>query len=186
MIDAATFAQQLAETIAWCKPRVDITEPRWCLRSRVLRPDYNYDSADNPTLWNDANIVHSVVQRRQHAITGIGMTSSLSAGLQGGRLLLCYFDETNHNYGSAEESQWFYDGHDNPPWDTWVACLDDVLISWVPQQFMNLASGGMSVECCQMLMWLEQPFPCVLDDNPRQIPGWLKHYSWNLPQEDAR
>ena len=110
MMDAATFAQQLAETIAWCKPRVDLTDPKWCLRSTELKPDCNYDSADDPTLWNDAHIVQSVVQRRQHAIAGIETTTPPSTGLHGGRLLLCYFDETNHNYGPAEESRWFYDG----------------------------------------------------------------------------
>jgi hypothetical protein len=186
MINAATFAEQLAETIAWCKPRVDITDPKWCLRSTALKPDYEYDSADDPTLWNEVNIIQSVVQRRQHAMAGIEPTTLPTTGLHGGRLLLCYFDETNHNYGSAEESEWFYDGYDNPPWDTWVAWLDNALISWVPPQFMDLASGGMAVECCQMLMWLEQPFSYVLDDKPRQIPSWLMQHSWTTPHEDAR
>jgi hypothetical protein len=185
-MNAATFSKRFAETIAWCKPRVDITDPKWCLRSAALKPDYNYDSPDDPTLWNDASTIQSVIHCRQHALAETEMPTPPSTDLHGGRLLLCYFEETNHNYGSAKESRWFYDGHDNPPWDTWVACLDGALISWVPPHFMDLAAGGMAVECCQMLMWLEQPLSYVLDDKPREILGWLKHYSSTLPHKDAR
>lgn len=185
-MDSETFSQQLAETITWCKPRVDIAEPKWCLRSDALKPDCDYHSPNDPTLSNDATAIRFVVQRRHNAIAQLGKTT-LSPNLHGGRLLLCYFDETNHNEGSADESRWYYDGNDNPPWDTWVACLNDVLISWVPPQFLAPAADGMAVECCQMLMWLEQPVSYMLDDRPRHIPDWLKQYAWAGPSaKDAR
>src|SRR5690242_13262052 len=37
--DAALFRQSLKETIAWCKPRADVTNPVNCLRSPELYPD---------------------------------------------------------------------------------------------------------------------------------------------------
>ena len=186
-MDAATFAQQLAKTIAWCEPRVDLADRKWCLRSDSLRPEYDYRSPDDPTLLNDAKTINSVVQRRHAIVRSERRATASSTALHGGRVLMCYFDETNQDYGSAEESLWFYDGYDNPPWDTWVACLDGALVTWVPPQFLNLADDGMAVECCQMLMWLENPRSYILDDHPRQIPEWLKQYSWDIPStKDAR
>ena len=180
MMDTATFSRQLAETIAWCEPRVDAYDPKWCLRSDALKPNYDYYSSDEPTIWNDIKIIQSIVDRRQRALAAHETTITSPADLHGGRLLMCYFDKTNHNQCSADESRWFYDGNDNPPWDTWVAPVNDALVSWVPPQLLDLATEGMAVECCQMLMWLEQPLSYILDDKPRQIPDWLKQLSQSV------
>lgn len=179
MIESMAFTQQLVETIAWCEIRVDIANPKWCLRSKALRPDYDYESPDDPTFWNDAQIIQSVIDCRRNLLPISETSTPPTTGLHGGRLLLCFFEETNHNYGSAGESQWFFDGFDNPPWNTWVACIGDALVSWVPPQFLDLAAEGMAVECCQMLMWLEKPLPQLLTKESRQIPPWLTdQFSW--------
>ena len=181
MIDAVTFRQRLAETITWCKRRVDISDPKWSLRSEALKPAYDYHSPDDPPLWNDATLIQSIVDRRTYCLAQSGIAIKTSTDLNGGRLLLCYFNETNFNECSADCSRWFYDGNDNPPWDSWVGYVGDALVSWVPPQFLDLAADGMDVECCQMLMWLEKPFANVLTKEPRQIPDWLKEYSWTIP-----
>ena len=143
------FNRSLVETVTWCVPRVRTDEPQWCLRSPELAPAEALEDADDPTFWNDERIVDAVVLKRS-ALSGPLSPEPLATG----RLLLCRFDRTNHNYGSAEMSRFFFDGNDNPPWDCWVGVVGTALVAWVPEQLVALAEAGIAVECTKTLSWL--------------------------------
>jgi hypothetical protein len=66
--------------------------------------------------------------------------------------------------GAAQaHSKGFFDVYNAPPWDTWVAMLQDsegtyrdpYLISWVPPEFASLAQNGIDVNPEQCIVWLE-------------------------------
>jgi hypothetical protein len=163
MNEQQRMRKQLLEAMAWCAPRVDHRAPKTSLRSDELRPRAEYDE-DGLTIWTEPPMIDHVVGARERLTAGVPKV------LLRGRLLLCYHDENNHNWAAAEASQWFFDGHDNPPWDTWVGRCDDALVGWVPPEFVHLAQEGIDTECVGMLDWADGP-PRL---EWRTTPVWLK------------
>jgi hypothetical protein len=162
MHDRETLIVRLREAVTWCAPRLRTEDPKWSLRSKELCPPVEFRDEDRLTFWNEAELVEHVVHARARLMQGQNI---LDITLSGGRLLLCYFDDTNHNYLSASESEWYFDGFDNPPWDSWIGCSDGILVSWVPPEFLKHAEKGVDVECVDMLMWADSP--------SRAAPKWL-------------
>jgi hypothetical protein len=81
--------------------------------------------------------------------------------LEGGRLLV-YFPDRELADGAAEaESQGYLDVHNAPPWDTWVAMVDEAsadgayLLSWVPPEFIDLVHRGIAVNPEECIRWLD-------------------------------
>jgi hypothetical protein len=77
---------------------------------------------------------------------------------------LVYFPDDDLADGAAEaESEGFFDVHNAPPWDTWVAMVEDeasgqprpYLLSWVPPAFLELAQAGISVNPEECIRWLD-------------------------------
>jgi len=163
MNEEQLMRKQLLETMTWCAPRVERAAPKTSLRSDELRPHAEYDD-DGLTVWTEPPMIAHVAGLRARLV------AEKPRVCLGGRLLLCYHDENNHNWAAAEASRWFFDGHDNPPWDTWVGCHDSALVSWVPPEFEPLAQEGIDTECVGMLDWA--------DGAPRLewrvIPPWLR------------
>ena len=155
------FELALAQTIAWCAPRADPHDPANSLRSTGLRPK---------VLGNDRQLeVSGVVASRRHCDPAVEAATEVqtAADLQGGRLLV-YFPDEELSDGAAEaESAGFFDVFNAPPWDTWVAWLDDdrsgaarrysgpYLVSWVPPSFLDLAAAGIFVNPEECIRWLE-------------------------------
>jgi hypothetical protein len=164
MSDEARMRKQLLEAMAWCASRVDAKAPKTSLRSDQLRPQAEYDEDDGLTIWTEPAMIDQVVGARAR------LTVGMPQALVGGRILLCYHDENNHNWASAEASQWFFDGHDNPPCDTWVGRYEDALVAWVPPEVVRLAQAGIDTECVGMLDWADNP-PRI---KGRATPAWLK------------
>ena len=162
MTEQARVRRQLIDTMAWCTLRADAHAPKLSLRSHELRPAADYDE-DGITIWTERGMIEHLVAARALLGGGKGM-------VPGGRLLLCYYDENNHNWAAAEASRWFFDGHDNPPWDTWVGLCDDALVTWVPPEFLDLAQAGIDTECMGMLDWADGP-PRL---HGRTTPAWLQ------------
>ena len=156
------FRERLDRTVAWCNSRVKATNPRWCLRSPELRPAVEFENHSDPSLWNEHALIEGVVQRRAALLARSPLTD---VDPRQGRLLWCRYEYNNHNGASDHYSQGFFDANDNPPWDTWIGQVDDALITWVPGAFVDLASEGISVECCDMLDWVVNRSAC--------LPEWL-------------
>lgn len=85
--------------------------------------------------------------------------------LVGGRLLI-YFPDSDLADGAAEAvSRGFFDLHNVPPWDTWIALADDgpranlsvrqYVVSWVPAQLVACVSAGIAVNPEECIAWLD-------------------------------
>jgi hypothetical protein len=154
--DDVPFERRLAETIAWCAPRSRASDPRLSLRSEALSP-----SLLAPDRRRAIDMVASL---RAPLVRG----TSLPAGpgpLAGGRLLV-YFPDADLADGAAEDaSQGFFDLHNVPPWDTWIALGDDgpqanlsyrqYVVAWVPAQLVACATAGINVNPEHCIAWLE-------------------------------
>ena len=169
LVKRKTFIDCLAETVSWCAARVDESDPKWCLRSDCLRPVGEYYSEDDPSLWNSKQTIATAMEKRRELL-GVAPASSVKKGpLYGGRLLICWYDYTNHNGLSAEYSRWYFDMMDNPPWDTWVAAIGEGVVAWVPPGFKGHASSGVEVACLGTFDWLDEPTPALRE----RVPRWL-------------
>ncbi len=150
------FWQRVAETIAWCQPRIDPKSPRDCLRNiwvrgRTLERSYH-------------DCVASVARARKQELWPNRPVPAKD--LAAGRLLL-YFPNADLCDGASEAvSQGFFDVYNTPPWDTWVAFVtepegkdisySEYLIAWVPPEFIDLATTGILVNPEECIRWLDE------------------------------
>ena len=188
------FIKRLQETIAWCTPRVNVSNHKHCLRSAQFRPDYEFDSEPgyDVDLWADITMINKVVDARSQL--SMPLPSKRDINLAGGRLLLHFLGESNHNGLTADITSYYLDNNDTPPWDTWVQVFvpeswahqspDAIptvypfLISWVPTEFLEAVNEATESECIGMLMWADAPrrFGGPYD-YANSIPAWLEQLS---------
>ena len=192
------FVKKLHETIAWCVPRVDVNNPKYCLRSAQLRPNYEFSSwpgTDVDLWWADLHMINKVVASRSQLLTpSRTVFTEQKIDLAGGRLLIHFLHESNHNGATADITSYYLDNNDTPPWDTWVQAFipeslthdspDSVpsayafLISWVPPEFLEAVNEATEAECVGMLMWADSPRRWDgPPDYADSIPMWLQQLS---------
>jgi hypothetical protein len=146
--DNVPFEQRLAETIAWCSSRASP-------RSQEVVPELDADRAV---------LVRAVATWRADRIGAVAAAVERES-LCGGRLLV-YFPDANLADGAAEvESRGFFDVHNAPPWDTWIALAEDprevavsyrqYLVAWVPPELVARAHGGIMVNPEECIAWLD-------------------------------
>lgn len=113
---------------------------------------------------NRSSTVDTVVHARE-LYGGADIRKAPIPGNLGGGRLLIYFPNVDLACGAAEqETAGFFDVNNVPPWDTWVAYIQDeynadsfdteYLIAWVPPEFVSLANDGIDVNPEQCIMWL--------------------------------
>jgi hypothetical protein len=156
------FLVDLRLVVSWCKPRVNPKDPKYCLRSKELRPDAEFDTEPpwDIDLWPNPEMVQQVVVRRSQERKVPDVRTSKSTDLLAkGRLLLHFMEYSNHNGLTAGITDYFLDNNDSPPWDTWIQSLQttdgqtDILVSWVPREFLGCVNDATKSECIGMLMW---------------------------------
>ena len=76
--------------------------------------------------------------------------------------LLAYFPDENTSDGGAElASGGFFDVHNTPAWDTWVALFEDAsgrgpyLVAWVPPEWIDQVQAGIDVNPERCIEWLK-------------------------------
>lgn len=78
--------------------------------------------------------------------------------------MLIYFPDDDLADGAAEvESEGFFDINNAPPWDTWLAMVEDVgrrernpyLLAWVPGELIHVAQRGIDVNPEECILWLD-------------------------------
>jgi hypothetical protein len=103
-----------------------------------------------------------------------------NASLIGGRLLV-YFPDADLADGAAEvQSRGFFDVHNVPPWDTWIALADDgaaadvsyrqYVVTWVPSNLVTLAAAGIEVNPEECIAWLEDAAVHARDELRHLLP----------------
>jgi len=145
------FWDRLAIAEAWCEPRVDVADPRDCLRWSDHRP----------------RTLESSYAAAVRTIANGPPRYSLKAkpDLTRGRLLV-YYPDAELSDGAAEvESNGFFDVFNCPPWDTWIAFVSDSempesyqaqLISRVPDAFIPHVQRGIDVNPEECIVWLDE------------------------------
>jgi hypothetical protein len=141
------FRERLAETVAWCQRRASLANLAEALRSAPLAPP-------PATGWPET--VRAVSEARSRLL-GRSWRRSLDA--LGGGLLLLYFPAPPQSGGrAAAASAGYVDERDTPPWDTWVAYVEEVsrsyLVAWVPPQAVPQVVAGTRVPSAA-IRWLD-------------------------------
>jgi hypothetical protein len=148
------FRRSLAATIAWCGDGTYTPNRSEHLRSAQLRPPI--DIANNT---DSLDVVRGAVQcviDRRCTYLGLDRDANISVDLAGGRLLAFYPQVTIFDGWAAIESNGFFDPANVPPWDTWIFFIDDFLISFVPQRFINNVESGLITNAEECILWLRE------------------------------
>ncbi|MCH8839445.1 MAG: hypothetical protein IH831_01965 [Planctomycetes bacterium] len=76
-----------------------------------------------------------------------------------GRILRHNFRETTYTCTPKERTDGFFDELDLPPWDLWIAISNDadndVLLSWIPQELVDLVDKGVRSSAEENIFWVE-------------------------------
>ncbi len=175
------FQHTLAETIAWCAPRATSLEPESSLRSLPLNSQPSIESQSNDK-WKQA--VSDIATTRAMFLRDAGNYSQEPpTDLAGGRLLLYAPNETLSDGAAWVSWGGFFDWDNAPPWDTWVAYVEDTpadpehtntwfrqhawkqgivhppmrvsyLVSWVPPCLLEVAEAGIEANPEECVEWL--------------------------------
>lgn len=161
------FRSRQLEAIAWCNRVLRIGDPAGSLRTASLKPSLVTIEAANAGSWNyevedpRAEVDH-LCQKRASLLKAEQILPGRSTDpSENGRILLFYPHETLCDGAAYESSKGFFDRWNIPPWDTWFwyARLPDqreVLYSWVPEEYEQLAEIGVSVNPEQCIQWLDE------------------------------
>jgi hypothetical protein len=130
------FQERLAETISWCLRAVKLGPLGTSLRTPTYVPP--------PALpWPDT--VRAVAEARLKVL-GRSWRRTLDP-LGGGELLIYRTGHPGSGGRARDVSEGYFDGRDIPPWDTWVAWIEEpdrqYVVCWVPQEAMGVAVAGM-------------------------------------------
>lgn len=74
-----------------------------------------------------------------------------------GRILCHNFRETTYTCTPRDTTEGFFDRLDLPPWDLWISMVGDneVLLSWVPKQLVDLVDRGVQSSAEENIFWAE-------------------------------
>ena len=121
-------------------------------RSAELKPQFCPDS-NSGRCWADG--VTEVVETRARLLNQRSAARHQAEG-RSGRLLL-YWPGENLACGAAHVSSGgFYDFGNVPPWDLWVAFIEETLVSWVPPRLIEAAQMGIDVNPENCIQWIDQ------------------------------
>lgn len=142
------FQERLAETVSWTARRATEGSLGEALRSPLLAPP-------PATPWPET--LRSVAEKR---LAQLGRSWRRTLDPLGGGRLVVYFPTPPHSRGGARSiSDGFFDDRDTPPWDTWVAYVEETsrsyLVAWVPPFAFAQASAGIGA-AARSLAWLDK------------------------------
>lgn len=175
------FQQALAETIAWCAPRATPLEPESSLRSLPFLGQPSIESHSNDT-WRQA--VADIATTRAMFLRDAGIhPQKPTTNLAGGRLLLYAPNETLSDGAAWVSSGGFFDWDNAPPWDTWVAYVEDTPAdpehtnTWFRQHARKQGIVHSPMRLSYLVCWVP---PCLLEAadagiwaNPEECIEWL-------------
>ena len=151
----------LEEAVAWCTARMALGSNVDLLRSPELRPWTLAKSRKQAVDWT--------VNNRRSLLRMMPVTKT---GKWKGRLLIHEPDVTLWERWSESQSYGYVDATDAPPWDTWIAWIEEhdpsrtgaplrYLLSWVPDYYVPIVDDAVDVSTASAIRWLDSD-PCVL------------------------
>ncbi len=140
--------ERLAETVSWCSRRLTNSLPGQALRSSPLAPPPSHPWADTVRIVAESRL-QQLGRSWRRALKPLG----------DGRLLV-YFPKPSHSKGRAQAAtDGFFDARDTPPWDTWVAFLEEpersYLVTWVPPTAIAAVTEALT-RPMGSIAWLEE------------------------------
>jgi len=141
------FRERLAETISWCQRRVALGNLPESLRSPATAPP-------PATPWPET--LRAVAEARLRLL---GRSWRRSLDPLGGGLLFVYFPLAAHSGGRAAlASSGYLDQRDAPPWDTWVAYVQEArqsyVVAWAPPESFPFLTAAARVPH-PSIQWLD-------------------------------
>lgn len=183
------LSNSLEITKNWCDPLIDISNPESCLRTRVLEKYLAKSQGidfEKMSFWPTAEEIDRTLSIKKAVFSG---TKKSPSSINLGRLLLSIPEQTNFNGLSNQESNGYLDDHDNTPWDTWVGQFEIndyefLLLSWVPEEFVENVELGIQAECIGMIHWANSEYWAEYTTPNNEflncVPKWLlEHESAN-------
>lgn len=156
------FQKRLAETIAYCQPRLNPADVKNCFRTSPLP---NFKIFPTYELKDIAHFAVTVEHKRRREMQGSSDSVPLPAGLAGGRLLITHLNMTTCDGIAPVDTNGYIDECDVPAWDTWVywgrdyrshrADTWDYLISWVPGVLHLRVHNAICASAFESITWLE-------------------------------
>lgn len=146
------FQERLAEAVSWCLRSASKAPLGTALRTPAFVPP--------PALpWPET--VRALADTR---LQTMGRSWRRTLDPLGGGELLIYLPRGQASGGAAQAaSEGYFDARDLPPWDTWVAWVQEesreYLVCWVPLEGVPLAAAGIAA-APGSLAWL------VSSENP--------------------
>ncbi|HEY7682370.1 MAG TPA: hypothetical protein VH879_06975 [Gemmatimonadales bacterium] len=140
------FRERLAETVSWCQRRAEQGDLKDALRTAELAPP-------PASSWHET--VRAVAEAR---VQRLGRSWRRSLEPLGGGQLVLYFPTPPHSRGRARSaSAGYFDDRDIPPWDTWIAYIEEparsYLVCWVPPQATEAVTEALKLS--RALRWFE-------------------------------
>ncbi|WP_342380082.1 hypothetical protein NVS55_10985 [Myxococcus stipitatus] len=159
------FKLRLAETIAWCGPRVVASQAGVTTRTEALMPPLCRHDGDTqlrllldpPGAGKEA--VEFIGGRRREQLLRANQGVHAYEGLAGGRVYATDFN-TDICGAATAPSNGFLDDYDIPGWDTWFAHeqtgpYGGIVYGWVPPVLIELADEGFYVIPVQCIWWVD-------------------------------
>jgi hypothetical protein len=139
----------ILEAAAWCEPRANLADPAGSLR-QLPNPSLGAGILCGRPEW----VVGELAESRRKAL------GSARAQATPGRLLAFLPDDDLADGAAEQITNGFFDVHNTPAWDTWVAQVtlgnDRTLIAYVPRSFVALAEDGIWVNPEVCILWLDE------------------------------
>lgn len=165
-----SFAERLAETVAWCRARLDTHDALNCFRSDQLRPLRNVVH-ECRTDAEVENVVADVVARCSLVIRSADRVHiDHMIPEVGDRLFAFRPQDSLFHASSPPMSQGFIDNDEIAPWDTWIEAVDGHVLTWVPSAFVSLVADAIMVNPEECIRWASDwDHPTV-----RQYDEWFR------------
>lgn len=151
------FLITVSEAIVWADAYADIRDPKNSLRRLERAAWWGHLSTRSVRVGELISVRHRKLAEREGASTTLSHERARE-----GRFLVYLPDHELFDGVAEAETLGFFDVHNTPPHDTWVAIVagkerrsDDFLLSWVPASFVDLVNDGIEVNPEECILWLE-------------------------------
>ena len=159
------FEKRLAETIAWCVPRLNPDDLENCFRSPPMPEKWEHKHAGY-TIEEIAPFAVIVEQKRREAVGTPDIYTS-PVNMAGGRLMISSLSTTTCDGIAPYDTNGYVDECDVAAWDTWVYWArdyrgsrekyhyHDYVIAWVPQILHKGVQVATEMSALESLGWIE-------------------------------
>jgi hypothetical protein len=167
--DVHVFRRRVDEAACWCLERARVEDPRGSLRQL---PDPL--AAVGPLHARPEAVVGELVRSRA---ASVGRIDPLGGRANDGRILV-YLPNVDLQDGAAEvATRGFFDVHNTPGWDTWIALFEDpaagsaqerlCLLAFIPTVLVPLVDHGVDVNPEECIVWLD-------GEREQRLQAWVQ------------